>query len=87
MFGGGLQEAVSAALAARKTWGDETTTLKLESNFDAAVAQGLEAAGHDVEMVEEFSDVMGHAGAVVVHPDGLLEGATDPRSDGSVASA
>ena len=88
MFGGGLQEAVSAPRwLLGKTWGDETTTLKLESNFDPTVAQGLEAAGHDVEMVEEFSDVMGHAGAVVVHPDGLLEGATDPRSDGSVASA
>ena len=87
MFGGGLQAAVSAPRwLLGKTWGDETTTLKLESNFDPTVAKGLEAAGHDVEMVEEFSDVMGHAGAVVVHPDGLLEGATDPRSDGSVAS-
>jgi gamma-glutamyltranspeptidase/glutathione hydrolase len=29
---------------------------------------------------------MGHAGAIVWHPDGLLEGASDPRSDGAVAA-
>lgn len=29
---------------------------------------------------------MGHAGAIVWHPDGLLEGASDPRSDGVVAA-
>jgi gamma-glutamyltranspeptidase/glutathione hydrolase len=28
---------------------------------------------------------MGHAGAVVLHPDGHLEGAHDPRSDGGAA--
>jgi gamma-glutamyltranspeptidase/glutathione hydrolase len=26
---------------------------------------------------------MGHAGALVHHPDGLIEGAWDPRSDGA----
>jgi gamma-glutamyltranspeptidase/glutathione hydrolase len=26
---------------------------------------------------------MGHAGAIVRRPDGVLEGATDPRSDGA----
>jgi gamma-glutamyltranspeptidase/glutathione hydrolase len=29
---------------------------------------------------------MGHAGAIVLHPNGVLEGATDPRSDGQVAA-
>lgn len=29
---------------------------------------------------------MGHAGAIVWHPDGLMEGASDPRSDGVVAT-
>jgi gamma-glutamyltranspeptidase/glutathione hydrolase len=27
--------------------------------------------------------MMGHAGAIVRHPDGRFEGATDPRSDGA----
>jgi gamma-glutamyltranspeptidase/glutathione hydrolase len=29
---------------------------------------------------------MGHAGAIVRHSDGRLDGATDPRSDGAVAA-
>jgi gamma-glutamyltranspeptidase len=28
---------------------------------------------------------MGHAGALVRHPDGRIEGAADPRSDGMAA--
>jgi gamma-glutamyltranspeptidase/glutathione hydrolase len=31
---------------------------------------------------EAYSDVMGHAGAVVLHPDGTMEAAHDPRTDG-----
>jgi gamma-glutamyltranspeptidase/glutathione hydrolase len=30
--------------------------------------------------------MMGHAGAVAVHPGGLIEGATDPRADGVCAT-
>ena len=36
-------------------------------------------------MIEPFSDLVGHAGAVLRHADGRLEGASDPRSDGGVA--
>ena len=44
------------------------------------------SAGHDVEVLPEaYSDVMGHAGAVVLHPDGTLAGAHDPRADGGAA--
>jgi gamma-glutamyltranspeptidase/glutathione hydrolase len=35
---------------------------------------------------EAFSDTMGHAGALVRHPNGVIEGAADPRSDGLVAA-
>ena len=39
-----------------------------------------------VEMLAEpYSDTMGHAGAVLMHPDGSLEGAHDPRADGGAA--
>ena len=46
----------------------------------------LRTAGHDIEMVGPFDEVMGHAGALVWHPDGLMEGAADPRSDGQVSA-
>ena len=44
------------------------------------------SAGHDVEVLQDaYSDTMGHAGAVVLHPDGTLEGGHDPRADGGAA--
>lgn len=82
-----LQEAVtSARWLLGRTWGDETTTLKLENRFSQTLIDQLQKAGHIVEVLdEEFSDTMGHAGAIVKRPDGIYEGATDPRSDGAVA--
>ena len=87
MFGQTLQAAVSAPRwLLGKTWGQETTTLKFESRFPPAVLQALRDAGHDVEVLPEYSDTMGHAGAIVRQPDSLLIGAADPRSDGVVAA-
>ncbi len=86
MFGQGLQAAVTAPRwLLGKTWGQESITLKLESRFDPQLVEQLRAAGHDVEMLPPFTSTMGHAGAIVRHADGTLEGATDPRSDGAAA--
>jgi gamma-glutamyltranspeptidase/glutathione hydrolase len=83
-----LQQAVTAPRwLLGRTWGSESTTLKLERRWDAGVVTALQLVGHEVELVEPFSDLMGHAGAIVRHADGLLEGAADPRSDGAVAAA
>jgi len=85
-YGQDLQAAVTAPRwLLGRTWGEESTTLKLESRFNPAVIAALRAAGHDVEMVAPFTSTMGHAGAIVRHPDGTLEGAADPRSDGAAA--
>jgi gamma-glutamyltranspeptidase/glutathione hydrolase len=86
MFSQTLQTAVSAPRwLLGKTWGQESTTLKFESRFDPAVMKALADAGHDVEILTDYSDTMGHAGAIVRQPDGLYLGAADPRSDGVVA--
>ena len=86
-FGMGLQEAVTRPRwLLGRTWGEDSTSLKLEADFDPALVAALAAAGHHVETVPACSTAMGHAGAIVRHPDGLLEGATDPRSDGAVAT-
>ncbi len=66
-----------------KMWGEETTSLKLEARFDPKVIKRLAKAGHNVELLPEFSVSMGHAGAVVRHAEGIFEGAADPRSDGA----
>ena len=86
MFGQTLQAAVSSPRwLLGKTWGQESTTLKFENRTDAKALQALRDAGHDVEVLEDYSDTMGHAGAIVRQPDGLYLGAADPRSDGVVA--
>jgi len=84
MYGQELQAAITAPRwLLGKTWGDATVTLKLESRFDPRVVQAMRDAGHDIEMLADFTSTMGHGGAVVRHSDGMFEGATDPRSDGA----
>jgi oxamate amidohydrolase len=69
-----------------RTWGSTVANLRMESRFDGNLIDRLLAAGHDVEVLADgYSDLMGHAGAVVMHPDGSLEGAHDPRADGGAA--
>jgi len=69
-----------------RTWGSPHTNLRLESRFDEGLIDRLLSAGHDVEVLPDaYSDTMGHAGAVVLHPDGSLEGVHDPRADGGAA--
>ena len=84
VHGMGLQEAVTAPRwLLGRTWGDVSTTLKLEQRFDPGLVAALRAAGHEVEMIAPFSDLAGHAGAVLRHPGGLIEAACDPRADGA----
>jgi gamma-glutamyltranspeptidase/glutathione hydrolase len=86
-FGVDLQEAISRPRwLLGRTWGEQSTTLKIEDGFDDALYGALIAAGHDVERVGGLTAMMGHAGAIVRHPDGRLEGTSDPRSDGEAAA-
>ena len=83
-FGQPLEQTVSAPRwLLGRTWGDDTTSLRLEGRFPLGVVGALRAAGHAVDLVEPFSQAMGHAGAVALHADGTIEGAADPRSDGA----
>ncbi len=69
-----------------RTWGSTITNLRMESRFDGNLIDRLMEAGHDVQVLgEAYSDTMGHAGAVVLHPDGTLEGGHDARADGGAA--
>src|SRR5947207_6448524 len=69
-----------------RTWGSPHTNLRMESRFDGHLVERLMSAGHDIEVLPDaYSDTMGHAGAVVIHPNGTLEGAHDPRADGGAA--
>lgn len=84
LHGRDLQPAVTAPRwLLGRTWGAATTSLKIENRFDPALVAALREAGHAVELVGPFDEIMGHAGALVRHPTGLIEGAADPRSDGA----
>lgn len=87
-FGQGLGEAVAAPRwVLARTWGAPRDDLRLEARFAPELVAALEAAGHPVVLVGAFDEVMGHAGALVRHPDGGLEGASDPRCDGAALGA
>ncbi|MHC2461681.1 gamma-glutamyltransferase family protein [Bradyrhizobium embrapense] len=87
MHGQELQSAITAPRwLLGRTWGEENNNLKIESRFDPAIIEQLRTLGHDIQVTGPFEEFMGHAGAIVWHPDGLMEGASDPRSDGVVAT-
>jgi oxamate amidohydrolase len=65
-----------------RTWGDASRALRLEGRFAPSVADELRRRGHDVQMVEDWSDVVGHAQLIRLDADGLV-GASDPRADGA----
>ena len=68
-----------------RTWGDDTDSLKLEGRFPEETRRKLEALGHEVEMVEDFDEIVGHAGGIARDSNGVFEGGSDPRSNGAVA--
>jgi gamma-glutamyltranspeptidase/glutathione hydrolase len=66
-----------------RTWGSAHGNVMLEGRFDGNLIDRLIAVGHEVNVMSEpYAGTMGHAGAVVLHPNGTLEGAHDPRADG-----
>ena len=70
-----------------RTWGDLSHNLKLEKNLAEEIGVTLSAWGHQVETVTSKNEMMGHAGGIIIAPDGSVETATDPRSDGAALSA
>ena len=84
-FGMSPKDAVAAPrFLYGRTWGDNSTTLKLEGRVRPEVGKRLAELGHSVEYLDNFTETMGHAGAIVVKEDRSVEAATDPRSDGLV---
>ncbi len=87
IFGMNPQEAIAAPRwLLGRTWGQTSDTLKLESRFSRGTIERLKRMGHEVEMLADYDELVGHAGAVIRHANGMLEGGTDPRSDGGVAA-
>ncbi len=76
--------------APRWRWGrdaaDEPSRVHVEARIGNACIAGLRARGHDVRVLGDWEESMGHAGAIVVdHAAGMLTGGADPRGDGMAA--
>jgi gamma-glutamyltranspeptidase/glutathione hydrolase len=65
-----------------RTWGETSRGLRVENRFAPGVADELRRRGHDVQVVEAWSDLMGHAQLIRLDGDDL-RGGSDPRADGA----
>ena len=83
-FGMSPQEAVDAPRwGYGRTWGADSSSLRLESRIAGDVARELALRGHDVKTADAYDSAMGHAGAILAgQASGVMQGASDPRSDG-----
>lgn len=85
-FGYDVQQAIEAPRwLMGRTWGAESQDLWLEGRVPDQVARQLQLVGQPVKLLTDWADDMGHAQAIRIHDNGLLEGGADPRGDGSAA--
>jgi gamma-glutamyltranspeptidase/glutathione hydrolase len=85
LAGASVGEAVSAPriLHGRFVPEDNPEALTIEAPFGAETIGALRAAGHDPVVVAAHDERLGHAHAIELRPDGTLDAASDPRSDGA----
>lgn len=83
-YGMSVQAAIEAPrFLYGRTWGAESNTLKLEGRIAQAVYDQLVEQGHELEVLQDFTDTMGHAGAIYIHLETNVKyGGADPRGDG-----
>lgn len=86
-FGMSPQDAINAPRwLYGRTWGDASNNVQVEGRIPDSVTDELIKRGQPVKVVEDYTDTMGHAGAIWIDPvTSVRYGATDPRSDGLAA--
>ncbi|MGN0915088.1 MAG: gamma-glutamyltransferase [Succinivibrio sp.] len=86
-FGMTPQQAINAPRwLYGRTWGKASNDLKIEGRVPDVVLEELAKRGHPVKKVDDYTDTMGHAGAILINQEtGVLQGGTDPRGDGLAA--
>ncbi|MDD5233249.1 MAG: gamma-glutamyltransferase [Syntrophales bacterium] len=88
-FGFNVQEAIEAPRwLYGRTWGEESSSLKVESRVRDGILTDLQRRGHDVQILEHFSQKMGHAQAIRIdRASNTLHGGADPRGEGIALGA
>lgn len=84
-FGMSPQDAVTAPRWLNgRTWGAASNDLKIEGRVPKTVTDELARRGQPVKVVDDYTDTMGHAGAIMIDPVTKVRwAATDPRGDGA----
>jgi len=85
-FGMDIQSAIEAPrwLSGRYLVKQPEGSLNLEGRFSPEVIEELKRRGHRVNVVENWSSIMGSAQGIIIHPEnGLRLGGSDPRADGA----
>jgi gamma-glutamyltranspeptidase/glutathione hydrolase len=77
-----LQALAKPRFLLGKTFSDTRDSLKLEQDAGEEVFAELARRGHEMSPIAANSPLGGQAGAIVIHDDGRIQGAHDPRSDG-----
>ncbi|WP_404427344.1 gamma-glutamyltransferase [Ureibacillus chungkukjangi] len=83
-YGMSMQEAIEAPRwLYGRTWGASSNSLKVENRINEGVRDELAGLGHELEVLEDFTDTMGHAGAIFIDEETNVKfGGADPRGDG-----
>jgi len=85
-FGLDIQSAIEAPrwLSGRYLVNQPEGFLTMEGRFPLEVIEELRRRGHQVNIAEDWSSIMGCAHGIIIHPEnGLRMGGSDPRSDGA----
>jgi gamma-glutamyltranspeptidase/glutathione hydrolase len=83
-FGYDVQTAIEAPRwLFGRTWGEESRSLSLEGRIPDDIIDELQRRGQPVAVGRDYDNNMGHAAAIKITSEGILEGGADPRSDGS----
>lgn len=84
-YGFSVQDAIEAPRFLHgRTWGAAANDLKIEGRVPKEAIYELVRRGHPVNVVEDYTDTMGHAGAILIDPGSNVKfGGADPRGDGA----
>ncbi|HWK23007.1 MAG TPA: gamma-glutamyltransferase [Ureibacillus sp.] len=83
-YGMSVQEAIEAPRwLYGRTWGASSNSLKVENRIVEDIRTELVKLGHEIEVLDDFTDTMGHAGAIFIDDKTNVKyGGADPRGDG-----
>ncbi|NJP38590.1 gamma-glutamyltransferase [Alkalicoccus luteus] len=85
-FGYDVQQAIEAPRwLYGRTWGEDSSSLKMEKRIPDSILTALGDLGHEIEITPGYSQQMGHAQAVLFR-NTCYEAGADPRGDGIALS-